>query len=101
MCEGVVRETPVIDTQGESGQWLASLISCPESVYGLEQTQHTWWARDNQTASNDHREGWTLIFSRRETNHELFAYQAEHTCVFWFVSSHNQFKYTSRINIRL
>lgn len=39
MCEGEVGETPaVIDTQGESGRWLASLISCPQSVYGLEQT---------------------------------------------------------------
>lgn len=58
MCEGGVRETPaVIDTQGESGRRLASLISCPKSVYGLEQTQHTWCARDSQTASNGHREG--------------------------------------------
>lgn len=33
-----VRERPaVIDTQGESGQWLSSL-SCPQSAYGLEQT---------------------------------------------------------------
>lgn len=67
MCEGGVRETPaVIDTQGESGRWLASLISCPKSVYGLEQTQHTWCARDSQTASNGHKEGWRLIFSRRK-----------------------------------
>lgn len=42
MCKGEVGETTaVIDTQGESVQWLASLISCPQSVYGLEQTQHT------------------------------------------------------------
>lgn len=41
MCKGEVGETTaVIDTQGESGRWLASLISCPQSVYGLEQEQH-------------------------------------------------------------
>lgn len=37
MCEGEAGEAPaVIDTQGEYRRWLASLISCPQSVYGLE-----------------------------------------------------------------
>lgn len=60
-------------TQGESGRWLASLISCPQSVYGFEQTQDTWCARDSQTASNGNREGWKADIQQEKTNHELSA----------------------------
>lgn len=60
-------------TQGESGRWLASLIRCPQSVYGFEQTQDTWCARDSQTASNGHIEGWKADIQQEETNHELSA----------------------------
>lgn len=51
------REAPVFDTGGESGRWPAALISCPQSVYGIEQIQHNRCAGDRRTASNGHGAG--------------------------------------------
>lgn len=61
LCYEVREKLPVIDTWGESGRWLAALISCPQSVYGIEQIQHSRCAGDKRTASNGHRAGLEMV----------------------------------------